>query len=203
VVCLLPWQIRNAIVFERFIPVRSSLGLELWMGNQPGADGTTLTANRRHPINDPGEYRLLIELGEMAYMQQKLLLTLEQIQTEPGRFLQLTLARMGLYWFGDAIRPTSLFGRQMPQLGGVNVLKILANSTLIAFAVLGTWLWPSRPGRWLCWFGILFLPLPYYLAHVAPGYRSLVDPVLGLLAGIGLAAILSSRFRVGTSEVWG
>ena len=34
------WPIRNAITMERFIPLRSNLGYELWQGNRPGSDGT-------------------------------------------------------------------------------------------------------------------------------------------------------------------
>jgi hypothetical protein len=192
--CVSPWLIRNAIIFQRFVPIRANFGLELWMGNQPGADGTTLTANVRHPINDPEEQRLVMELGEAAYMQRKLSLALERIRSEPGEFLGLTLVRMRLYWFGDTSRPTVLFGWELPQLGGVNIPKVLVNGLLIGLGVLGTRVWSSRPGRWLCWFGIAFLPLPYYITHVAPAYRALVDPLVGLLAGIALASILGACF---------
>src|ERR1700678_3519052 len=34
-----PWPIRNARVLGAFIPMRSTVGFELWMGNRPGATG--------------------------------------------------------------------------------------------------------------------------------------------------------------------
>ena len=33
------WPIRNAVRFHAFIPLRSTVGFELWMGNRPGATG--------------------------------------------------------------------------------------------------------------------------------------------------------------------
>ena len=37
----MPWVLRNYVLFHRFIPLRSNLGLELWIGNHPSSDGTT------------------------------------------------------------------------------------------------------------------------------------------------------------------
>ena len=39
IVVLSPWTIRNALVFDRFIPVRGGAGYYLWLGNQPSATG--------------------------------------------------------------------------------------------------------------------------------------------------------------------
>jgi 4-amino-4-deoxy-L-arabinose transferase-like glycosyltransferase len=34
-----PWPIRNALVFHAFVPTRTTVGFELWMGNHPGSSG--------------------------------------------------------------------------------------------------------------------------------------------------------------------
>lgn len=197
-VCLAPWLVRNAVAFERFIPVRNNFGLELWMGNHPEADGTTESANRRHPINDREERRLVDEVGEDAYVRSKSALASKDVRAEPGAFARKTFRRVGLYWFGDTSKPTSLFGRVVPGLFGVNVVKILLNSLLVSLAVLGTRRWGAWP-RWLAWFGILTLPLPYYVTHVSPIYRAVVDPLLCLLAGLYLGALALSFLRRGTA----
>ncbi len=54
---LSPWLIRNAMVFHRFIPMRDSMGLELWMGNN-GYD-LHWTSNDLHPLHDAQELAAL------------------------------------------------------------------------------------------------------------------------------------------------
>ncbi len=48
-----PWLIRDAFLFHRFIPMRDSMGLELWLGN----NGRTShwTNNDLHPLHDAQE----------------------------------------------------------------------------------------------------------------------------------------------------
>ena len=52
-----PWLIREALVFHRFIPMRDSMGLEMWMGN----NGNSLhsTSDAAHPLHDAGELALV------------------------------------------------------------------------------------------------------------------------------------------------
>ena len=41
ILCVLPWTIRNYLVFNAFVPVKSSLGVNLLQGNNPYANGVT------------------------------------------------------------------------------------------------------------------------------------------------------------------
>lgn len=50
---LTPWTIRNAMVFHQFIPMRDSMGLEMWMGNN-GYD-LRWTTDDLHPLHDKQE----------------------------------------------------------------------------------------------------------------------------------------------------
>src|SRR5947209_19203874 len=38
VLCCVPWTIRNYVVFHRFVPLRSNLPLELYIGNNENYD---------------------------------------------------------------------------------------------------------------------------------------------------------------------
>ncbi|MGH9563654.1 MAG: ArnT family glycosyltransferase, partial [Terracidiphilus sp.] len=66
---LSPWMIRNALVFHRFIPMRDSMGLELWLGN----NGRSLhwTNNDLSPLHDAQELSDYNRMGELAYMDHK------------------------------------------------------------------------------------------------------------------------------------
>ena len=191
--CLAPWFARNAVEFHRWIPIRNGAGLELWIGNQPDADGTNQNADasRRHPANSFAEQRLIAQIGEDSYMQIKTKDAMNMIRESPVRFLRLTAWRAWLYWFGDVTRPTRLLGKFAPMLFGLNQLKAAVNGLLLTVALAGLWRWQSPPGRLALGFGILTLPMPYYLTHVSPVYRAFVDPLLCLLAGTFLAQIVT------------
>ena len=49
---LVPWTVRNAIVFGRLMPVSSNLKLEFWIGSNPDATGG-MQNERREPVTEP------------------------------------------------------------------------------------------------------------------------------------------------------
>jgi 4-amino-4-deoxy-L-arabinose transferase-like glycosyltransferase len=72
ILCCVPWTVRNYRVFHTFIPMRSVLGLQLWVGNNP--DAKVVWRGEQHPIHDQSERDRYIELGEIAYMHETLYL---------------------------------------------------------------------------------------------------------------------------------
>jgi len=194
--CLAPWLLRSIWVFGRLVPIRHNFGLELWMGNLPDSDGTTLSACRYHPMDHPAERALINALGDDEYMKLKSSQASGLILTAPWDFLRRSGQRVSLFWLSDTRRPTVFLGIRWPMVGGVNAAKGLLNGSLIIGALLGSVVWRSSAGRYAAWFGLLVLPLPYYLTHVSSSYRVIVDPILCLLFGIFTAwALTSSSLR--------
>ncbi len=76
--CCVPWIMRNYTVFHRFVPLRSTMGLALWLGHYDQSSGEW--PGRLHPIDNPTERAHYIELGEMAYMQEKQAATVQFIK---------------------------------------------------------------------------------------------------------------------------
>ena len=66
---LLAWPIRNACRFHAFVPLRSTAGFELWMGNRPGATG--FLDESLFPMYDKSELASYVAKGEVAYMRDK------------------------------------------------------------------------------------------------------------------------------------
>ena len=60
-----PWPIRNAYRFHAFIPMRSTVGLEMYMGNRPGATGHL--DESLFPMFNKQELASYISKGEVAY----------------------------------------------------------------------------------------------------------------------------------------
>jgi len=201
--CVAPYSIRNAVIFGRFVPIRNNFGLELWLGNQSGVDGTGLSACKLHPMNNRDEKDKVGELGEDAYMRQKSAEALQIIRGDPEGFFRRTLERIRLFWLGDHRRPTRFMGFNMPNVAGVNLGKPAANMILLLFALLGAFSWRSREGKWLSLFGLAYLPLPYYVTHVSPHFRVFVDPILCFLAAGFLAGCVEKLARRNSGRIYG
>ena len=63
---------------------------------------------------------MLKDLGEVEYDRKKIAETLAWIRTHPSRFRQLTLARVGEFWFPEGLTKTfSLSGFWLGTIFGV------------------------------------------------------------------------------------
>jgi len=180
-----PWPIRNACRFHAFVPLRSTAGFELWMGNRPGATG--FLDQSLFPMYDKSELASYVAKGEVAYMRDKSDRALQYIRSHPGVFLRLTLRRCFRFWAGtgSAVGPPIYeFHALLTTLLGFAGLLFLYRNRMRAFAVL-----MALP--------LLLFPLPYYITHAEFRYRINLDPLLTLLAAYAvtqLAAQLAARW---------
>jgi hypothetical protein len=183
VLCCVPWTVRNYRVFHQFIPLRSVLGLQLWLGNNDQTQDSF--RGDLHPIYNASERDKYISLGEIAYMQQKKREAIAYMLSHPTREAQLITYRAISIWSGGTPYPLEDF------LGTPS----LRFRTILAFnliAALGT----------LCGIIILFrerspfavpiaaLPLiypwAYYLTLALPRYRLPIDSIVMLLLAISI-----------------
>ncbi len=169
-----PWPIRNARVFHAFIPLRTTVGFELWMGNRPGATGYLQesvfpTFNKQ----ELGDYR---RMGEVAYCDHKSAMAKAYITSHPGTFVRMSLVRTFRFWSGTGTQDGSA-------LFAAHALL----TTVFGFA--GLWLL-FRSGRRaetvLFALPLLLFPLPYMITHAEFRYRIVIDPLLAVLAAYAL-----------------
>jgi hypothetical protein len=175
-----PWPIRNARVLGAFIPMRSTVAFELWMGNHAGATG--FLDESLFPIFNRWEYDQYAALGEVAYMRRKSALAQEHIRAHAGEFLRLSTVRFLRYWTGT--------GSQH----GSAVFTIHAVLTTLGGVIGLGRLWQRRSFRLACLFllPLILFPLPYYITHAEFRYRLVVDPLLTILAAHGVSGSRAS-----------
>jgi hypothetical protein len=170
-----PWPIRNARVFGAFIPLRSTVGFELWMGNRPGATG--FLEESLFPLFNRRERDLYFTKGEVAYMRDKSTLAKAYIRAHPVEFLRLSSVRFIRFWTGTGSKDGSILFAAHAILTtalGVMGLRRLCKSGRIRLAVL--FLLP-----------LMLFPLPYYITHAEFRYRLVVDPLLTMLAAYAVS----------------
>jgi hypothetical protein len=179
-----PWPIRNAYRFHAFIPLRSTVGFELWMGNRPGSTG--FLDESRFPYYNHQELASYVAKGELAYTRDKSQQAWAYIRAHPGTFLDLTLRRCFRFWMGTG------------SAGGSPIFVIHAVTTTLLGAI-GLWLVYRRRMRdfaTLIALPLLLFPLPYTITHAEFRYRLNIDPLMTILAAyavLQLAAAWSRR----------
>jgi 4-amino-4-deoxy-L-arabinose transferase-like glycosyltransferase len=158
VVVIAPWTMRNYVALGRFVPIRDNFGLELWVGNHPGMQGTAdFTGD--FPDHDPSEYA---RFGEIRFMDKKWDEAKTFIAADRIAFVQRTLHRVAEFWFVPYSRLYLLLSLAS-WLGGVLTIRNGRNG----------WLWMTP---------LAFFPLVYYVTHVFSSYRHPIEPIMMLLA---------------------
>jgi hypothetical protein len=164
-----PWPVRNARVFHAFIPLRSTVGFEMWMGNRPQATG--YLDESLFPTFNAAELREYVRVGEVAYVGQKSAAARQYIVSHPLAFLSLSLRRLVRFWTGSGTN------------GGSPIFILHACITSL-LGMIGIGLAARRQPSMvlLSSLALLFFPLPYYMTHAEFRYRLIVDPLLTVFA---------------------
>jgi len=183
-----PWPVRNARQLHAFIPMRSTVGEELWMGNRPGANG--YLDDSVFPSKNKAELARYIAVGEVAYTRGKSDEAWWYMRQHPGATLRLTLRRFYRFWAGTGYQNASHFYQLHASL-----------TTLFGFT--GLWLLYRQRKRELASLMVLPLllfPWPYYLTHAEFRYRYNIDPLLTILAAYAVTQLAGAWFRRGRPE---
>ena len=169
------WPLRNARTMHAFIPLRSTTGFELWVGNHQGATG--FLEEGQFPIFNRYEYDSYVAKGEVLYMRDKWAAGEAYIRAHPVTFINLSLIRMARFWTGTGSKDGSLFFAAHAVL-----------TTSLGFAGMARLLREQRFRLALLFLlPLLLFPLPYYITHAEFRYRLVIDPLLTLLSAYAVS----------------
>lgn len=142
----LPWVIRNWVTLGRPILMRDNLGLELWVSNNPvAAPNQEQNATRgypyvQHPYVSEAGLAEVKRVGELAFIDACGRKASQWIRANPQRFLELTVARIGLFWFPLMARPWQTAARWLVTLGGFwGFVLLLRRRHPLGIAIAAIW----------------------------------------------------------------
>ena len=177
VLCVVPWTLRNAVVFKAFIPVSTMGGLNLWQGN-------TLTLNHLQI------YEVLDRIeGPVAQDRYCKRMAWESIRDrQPTWIFEKLGAQMPEFWKAGSEIVDQMIGREA--CGPLQVrTRVLLEAVTIGpwILLLGPFLLGLARVRWNAAGGLLLALLAAYnLAHVVAlattRYRLPVVPVVFIVA---------------------
>jgi hypothetical protein len=179
---MLPWWVRNAVLFHSFVPLTSAGGYGLWIGNNPDANGHWL----RPPIQLHG-------LAEIPFGKAAARLAVMWIEGHPVAFMRVTVAKALRGW-GIAEFGASRFAQMRPAAPGIIAGVMFVMTQLFHFALLGAGLVATRMRRTPGARMLLLLVLACLLQTLCFGvffefgerHRDFATPFLLLLAAFGL-----------------
>jgi hypothetical protein len=184
VVCVAPWTVRNWLVFERFVPISTNGGSNLWMGNNPDAD-TGYMGRPKMDVDNEADFDRI--LGRRAK---------DYIASDPVAFLRRAFKKalvlhdretIGVTWNEQGISKT--LGARA--LAALKALSSLYWWIVLALAIYGT----ARLAAELRW--SIFVACPPLVAWIyftlvhsvtvaADRYHMPVIPFIGMLAASGI-----------------
>jgi hypothetical protein len=156
---IVPWTIRNYVVFHEIMPIRSNGLTEVYFAN---CGFTT------HPLGPSMEYQ---KLGEAAFTAQTARAAIEYVRSHLITFVRDSFSRAPLFWIYPAnFWPLSV----LIDLGALaGLMMAFRKSKHLALSFLAV---------------LTIYPLIYYASQVVSRYRHPIDPVLFLYALAGVAA---------------
>lgn len=177
---LAPWTIRNASVFDRFIPLRSNMGLELALANHEAAavgkpdDYTVFRARLDyiHPLQNGGGFERMVDAGgEIAYADALGAEAKRWIAENPADFIRLCGRHLRQFYFPPEWQWT-IYSKSSRS----TTIKKWASWLVTAFGLAGVALaLASRRSLYLYAACVALLPsLPYIITQPVPRYRYLV-----------------------------
>ena len=183
VVVFSPWPIRNARVFHAFIPLRSTVGFEMWMGNRPQSMG--YLDESLFPTFNRTELNEYVRMGEVPYVAMKSSEAKHYIFSHPVTFLTLSLRRCARFWTGSGTQHGS----------PIFILHACISTFLGLIGIV--FLARRRPAlALLCALPLLIFPLPYYITHAEFRYRLNLDPLLTILAAYGVSVLFDRQEKL-------
>ncbi|MFH1862873.1 MAG: glycosyltransferase family 39 protein [bacterium] len=181
-ICIVaPWTLRNYLVFDEFIPIRTNFWINMWRGNHPGATGTARSWDKR-PIDFALDSSYAKEVNsqlignEVQREEVYKRFAKSFISEHPWECARLSLRRFWYYWTIDPTHPLT-----------DSVLYWGPWFILLGFVTVGIY---SVRARWrvYSWFFLLIVitTMTYTLTIILPRYRIPLLPGLVLLASEGM-----------------
>jgi 4-amino-4-deoxy-L-arabinose transferase-like glycosyltransferase len=191
ILCCVPWTIRNYRALHAFVPLRSNLGLELWLGNNDAYRDRW--PGWLHPIDSQAEREKYASMGEIEYAKEKREEAIEFIVSHPRMELHLFRLRFVALWAGSAnpwkdfVETRSLFIRF---LFLCNILAAIgtAGGLVVLYRKRNPYLFP------VIVFPLIF-PCAYYFTRALLRYRHPIDPIVLLLTAVAIAELLKIGMR--------
>lgn len=188
IVMLLPWIIRNYLVFNQPFLIATNSGYNFWMGNNPWATPTT-----GNSIAFPDSLARKLSQAKSEVEQEKIFYqdAFQYIKKNSGKFIALTFKKALNLW---QFYPTPATGYKMlPTLS--KLMSIFSYGPVLLLAIFGLIISWREKKKYVLLFILLFLSftISYAFFITKARFRLPLDPYLIILAGVTIRHFWENR----------
>lgn len=197
-----PWVIRNYLVFDRFLPVKSNLAYELYQSQCLESEGVPIGVLRgfpMHPFANAGEERWEYKrVGEMSFLDKKWQLFVESVQADPMGFFE----RVANRFFAATLEYIPFEVRETRRPWMLLATKIIFPLPFLAilFLLLSAPWEPLGRDRWIVIGVYVSYLLPYIIVSYYDRYKFPLMVTEVLLVVWGVDRLLKLRQGRPTAE---
>jgi 4-amino-4-deoxy-L-arabinose transferase-like glycosyltransferase len=198
----LTWTVRNALVYQEFIPVSLNFGYNLAIGNNPMASGGLYTNEgvilERFQFLEENERRMIFNLPLPERDNQLKEYGISQIKSDPGLFVYRIPKRWyALMWFDEPMiaKTTS------PTVRLAGKMFMTITYSLIIIGIFHAW---HRGYYFLLLFialEVIWALLFYSFFFGQHRFRSWLHPSFALMAGLGFVSIIGWIYQFVMSKL--
>ncbi|MBA7580333.1 hypothetical protein ES708_22224 [subsurface metagenome] len=178
---VLPWTVRNYLVFKEFIPIGTGGGFNLWVGSY-------LPWNGDYHYQDLSAKESLVKgLSQIDADKKFLSEGIKNIKNSPGAYSFLCVKKLGRFWLQIPGGKRVLEGKKLQK-----VLIFTFHYILLIFFLLGLYLClkERRKKIFIPLLMILYFTFIHMFLLAIPRYRIPVMPLVLAIAGGGLYSVI-------------
>lgn len=177
-ITVLPWMVRNQVVWGRPLPIANTSGVNLYIGNNPESTGKHVETELALPDD--------VLWGSPAFSRYHGAAAVRYIRENSERFVGMGFRKLSWLLFPSFHRD---FLRTLydPPASAVLVISLLAGATSAIFLVVGLaglLLRRAGPFTWITLAVTAYLLAGTFVAHGHPRYRDPIDQLLVLHAAL-------------------
>jgi hypothetical protein len=190
---ILPWVVRNSVLFQRPTYIRGNLGWEIEEGLRTDSFDMSAT-HEMSPARDAATRAEYVTKGEARYLTDRGDLAWSLVKQHPAAIVRLAIARAWVFWTGNGMVAYLYW----PPNRHVPLKYLLFALPGVAAIVALVILFRTRDFRVTSIVGAAFVfvfPLPYYLTLTEPRYRAPIEPALVALGLLGAVQLLTRLAR--------
>ncbi len=173
-ITVMPWLVRNRVVFGHWVFIRSNFAFELYLDNHPMPNEGSFFLE--HPTANPAQYKRYTEMGELAFVDYHKAKALDFIKGNPKKFIARTGARIIDFWTGGILVYLLSFNKPPLDLQALFILPMFMLPGIVIAAVKRIRYWGFMVAVMLAY------PLPYYVTFPSMRYRHPIEPLMLLMA---------------------
>jgi len=188
IIPLVPWFVRNYVVFDRALFLRDPFWMAFHVGNSAGTAGWW--DDSANPGNSTSEMEEMVRLGELGYMAAKRQQSLSFLREHGVLFTSLVARRILYVWTGfwsfrsDYLKTEPFDLPNIPFATGLTLLLLLGLRKMFQ---------ANHPQKWLFALILLTFPIVYYLTLPLQRFRGPIEPEVVMLSVYGIVSWRETR----------